>query len=261
MLCEKCGSEIPEGTNFCVNCGTKVNSNAALEQAANAGNEKNMLLALIISFFLVGLGISYAGNRKKGIALFIVGIIFIIIGRTVPICAFVGLALWAYGLYETYNEVRIANGVENPSLIEDIKSFPTPKKIAAIVAIAIIALLVIGGAVGALMPKHTGTADDDFDDLDDYYISDPSSISSSEGSSGSSESPSYSSDDYDTQSHYEDEHGSADLEGKVNDDGSVDARQTGHTDYGDYEINSHMDSDGNIHGTVDIDGDTYYVDI
>lgn len=258
MFCEKCGSEIPEGTNFCVNCGTKVKSNATSGKASNAGKEKNMLLALVLSFLLFGLGIAYAGNIKKGIALFILGLIFTFIGRTVPLCAFIGAAIWAYALYETYNEVKVANGVENPNMIEDIKSFPTPKKIGAIVAIALIALLVVGSAVGALMPKHTETSDDDFDD--DYSLADSSFLGSSEDSSQSTESSSYSSDGYDTQSHYEDEHGSADLEGTVHDDGSVDAHQKGHTDYGDYEIESHMDSDGNIHGTVDVGGKTYHVD-
>ena len=39
----------------------------------------------------------------------------------------------------------------------------------------------------------------------------------------------------------------------------MDAHQTGHTDYGDYQIDSHMDSDGNIHGTVEMGGKTYHV--
>ena len=256
MFCENCGSKIPDGAAFCENCGSKIKSKNASNEAASIRKDKNMITALIISFILIGLGIAYAGNKKKGIILFIVGIVFSILGIAIPVCSIVAILIWAYGLYETYNQVRIANGEANPNLIEDIKGFPTNKKIGAIIVIAIIGLIVIGSVVGALTPKHDTTDDDD---LDDDYDTDTDLDDSSSGSESSSSSSSSSSDGYDTHSHYEDEYGSADLEGRVNDDGSVDAHQTGHTDYGDYEIDSHMDSDGNIHGTVDVGGKTYHV--
>ena len=44
------------------------------------------------------------------------------------------------------------------------------------------------------------------------------------------------------------------------DDGSVESHATGTTKYGnDYQIDSYMDSNGNIHGSVNIDGKTYNV--
>ena len=202
------------------------------------------------------MGIVYAGNKKKGIVLFAVGLILFILGRAIPVLSILGTIVWAYALYDTYNEVKIANGETNPNLIEDIKGFPTPKKVGAIFVIAIIFLIVVGSVIGALTPStDTTTYDEDYDydyDLDDSSSSD--SVSSSDGASYSS-----SSDGYESHGHYEDEYGSADIEGRVNDDGSVDAHQKGTTDYGDYEIDSHMDSDGNIHGTVDVGGKTYHV--
>ena len=271
MFCEKCGAENPDDAKFCSGCGMRI------QKGIVKSNGKDMFLALLISFILIGLGIAYAGNRKKGIVLFVVGFVFSILGIGISICSVIGILIWVYGLYETYNQVKIVNGEPNPNLIEDIKGFPTNKKIGAIVVMAIIFLIVVGAAVGALMPKHTTSTNDANlnDDYDSNINLSDSSSSSSSGSSSSSDSgsssssgsassgsssSSSSSDGYDTHSHYEDEHGSADLEGTVHDDGSVDAHQTGHTDYGDYEINSHMDSDGNIHGTVDVGGKTYYVE-
>lgn len=262
MFCEECGKEIPDEATFCSHCGCEVKSKVA--SSTNASNGKNMILALIISFILTGLGIAYAGNIKKGIILFVVGFLFSIIGIAVPICSAIGIIIWAYALYETYNEVRRANGENNPNLIEDIKGFETPKKIGSIIVIAIIFLIVIGGVIGAFAPKNTVSNDvvDDYDvndDVDSVDVSSDSASSSSSSSSGSGDSYSSSSDGHDTYSHYEGEYGSSDTHGTVHDDGSVDAHQTGHTDYGDYEIDSHMDSDGNIHGTVEVGGKTYHV--
>ncbi len=262
MFCENCGKEIPDNATFCSHCGFQIKNKVVKK----ASNEKNMILALIISFFLTGLGIVYAGEKKKGIILFVVALILYIIGRAVPILAVIAILIWAYALYETYNQVKIANGNSNPNLIEDIKTFPTGKKIAAIVVIAIILLIVVGGVMGAFSPKTTTSKiDDDLDTVDSDSISSSSSDSSSSGSSGSNsaassgESYSSSSNGNDVHSHYEGDYGSSDLDGRINDDGSVDAHETGHTDYGDYEINSHMDSDGKVSGTVEVGGQTYHV--
>ncbi len=255
MFCEKCGKEIPDGVKFCPSCGHD-NQNH-INAGKSPSKDKNLILALVISFLLTGLGIAYAGDKKKGIILFIVGLVLNIIGRAIPILTVAGIIVWAYGLYETYNQAKIANGVANPNLIEDIKSLPTPKKVAAIAVIAIIFLLVVGGCVGALMPKTYTSNDNNYN----YDVGSADDSSSSGGSgSGLSYSSSDSSKGYDTHTHYEGEYGSSDTYGTVNDDGSVDSYQKGTTDYGDYEINSHMDSDGNIHGTVDVGGKTYHVD-
>ena len=253
MFCEKCGSEVADGSRFCKNCGSRINPSAnASNRAFNVKKDKNMITALIISFILPGMGIFYAGNKKKGIVLFIAGLIF----------AFMGIS-------GTYNEVRIANGEANPNLIEDIKGFPTNKKIAAIVVIAVILLVVIGGIAGALAPKQTAPAEH-LDDNQDFNVT-PSSTggsndysssgSDSYSSSGSDGSGSYSasSNGHDVSSHYEGEYGSSDTHGTVYDDGSVESHQKGHTDYGDYEIDSYMDSNGNIHGDVEVGGQTYHV--
>lgn len=265
MFCENCGSKVSEESTFCQNCGNKIKSGNASSEVVNVKKDKDMITALILSFILIAIGIAYAGNRKKGIILFVVGLTFAILGLAIPLLSVVAIAIWAYSLYETYNEVKIANGESNPNLIEDIKGFPTPKKIGAIVVIAIIILVVVGGIVGALTPKQTTTT---YNDLDDEYDSDIDSVDDSSSdssddysssSSDGSESYSSSSDGHDVSSHYEGEHGSSDTHGTVYDDGSVESHQTGHTDYGDYKIDSYMDSEGNVHGDVEVGGKTYHV--
>ena len=86
-----------------------------------------------------------------------------------------------------------------------------------------------------------------------------SSKSSSSSSSDSDYSYSSSSNGHDVHTHYEGEEGTDDTYGTVYDDGSVESHSSGHTKYGDYQMDSYMDSDGNIHGTANIGGHTYTI--
>ena len=263
MFCQNCGKEIPDDVAFCSHCGLKIQKSPTVDKTPKTlSNNKNMIVALIISFILTGLGIAYAGNKKKGIILFIVGLIFGILGTGIGIFAVIGLLIWAYALYETYNEVKKANGESDPNLIEDFKTWDSNKKIGAIIIALLVVLIVISGSISAFAPKH----------YDDYSSSDYSSGSysssdhnlddsdvSSSSSSSSGDSFSSSSNGQDVSYHYDGEYGSSDTHGKVYDDGSVEAHETGHTSYGDYKIDSYMDSEGNLHGDVEVGGRTYHV--
>ena len=255
MFCENCGKEIPNDSAFCPECGFKTRIPVVTNNPPVVYNEKNMVLALILSFILPGLGIVYAENFKKGIIIFLAGLIFSLLGIKIPICRIIGVIILIYGLYETYNEVKIANGVSNPNMVEDWKSWDNPKKIAGIIVVLFIILLFIGTVISAFAPADTSDDDISYD----YY--DDSVDTSDYDSSDSSDSDSYSSssDGYDSYSHYEGDYGSSDTYGTVHDDGSVESHQTGHTDYGDYQVDSYMDSNGNLHGTVDVGGHKYYV--
>lgn len=73
--------------------------------------EKNMVIALIISFIFTGLGIAYAGDFKKGIIFFAIAIVLNILGMWVHmIFAIIALIFWIYALYATYQEVKAVNG-------------------------------------------------------------------------------------------------------------------------------------------------------
>ena len=73
--------------------------------------EKSMAIALIISFFLTGLGIAYAGDVKKGLIIFVIGVICGLLNLYVStLFGIVAIIVWAYGLYATYQEVKLVNG-------------------------------------------------------------------------------------------------------------------------------------------------------
>ena len=73
--------------------------------------EKSMAIALIISFFLTGLGVAYAGDVQKGVILFVIAVICNILSFVVnPFIAIIALIVWAYGMYATYVEVNAVNG-------------------------------------------------------------------------------------------------------------------------------------------------------
>ncbi|MBE6496963.1 MAG: hypothetical protein E7Z81_01565 [Methanobrevibacter sp.] len=73
--------------------------------------QKNMAIAIIISFLLTGLGIAYAGDVKKGLIFFAIAIVLNILGMWVSfIFSIISLIFWVYALYQTYLEVKAVNG-------------------------------------------------------------------------------------------------------------------------------------------------------
>lgn len=73
-------------------------------------DEKNMAFALILSFLWSGLGLIYAGDKKKGIILAVIAIIFDLLMYSVHIIFGMGVFIvWVYSIYETYQEVKAVN--------------------------------------------------------------------------------------------------------------------------------------------------------
>lgn len=135
MFCENCGKEISNNARFCGNCGNQIKKTNNI-----VTEEKNMILALFLSIFLVGLGLVYAGDKKKGIILFIAILIFYRI-RKFEIFFVIAIILWVYAIYETYKKVKRANGEENSNLLEDIKIFSHSQYFTPIIVIAILFLV------------------------------------------------------------------------------------------------------------------------
>ena len=154
----------------------------------------------------------------------------------------------------------------NPSSIDSISdkwnSFSTGKKIVSIIVLCCIGLFVIG-LIGSVLSPDANTSssyyDSDSDSYDsDSYDSDSYDSDVSESSSSDSDySYSSSSNGHDVHTHYEGEEGTDDTYGTVYDDGSIESHSSGHTKYGDYQMDSYMDSDGNIHGSANIGGKSY----
>ena len=148
VKCTVCDNEVDDNAEFCPNCGTKVDASAVVEEVesqpvatantkfcSNCGEtidinaeicpkcgvrvggsteEKNPLLALILSFLIVGLGQFYNGHSTKGIILFVLAII-----SGILIFFFIGLILWPivwiYAMYDAYKSAELINkGVEVP---------------------------------------------------------------------------------------------------------------------------------------------------
>lgn len=73
--------------------------------------EKNMIVAMIISFIFTGLGIAYAGDVQKGIIFFAIGVVLNVLGLWVHwIFSLISLIFWIFALYTTYQEVKAVNG-------------------------------------------------------------------------------------------------------------------------------------------------------
>lgn len=77
--------------------------------------QKNMIIALVLSILITGLGLIYDGLIKRGIASFVIALIFSILGHTVSfIFSILGL-IWAlYVIYDTY---QCTNAINNNQAI------------------------------------------------------------------------------------------------------------------------------------------------
>lgn len=66
MYCKKCGTKLEEGQQVCLNCGTLVDDNAAV----NDSNAKSKIAAGILGILLGALGVHnfYLGYTGKAVA-------------------------------------------------------------------------------------------------------------------------------------------------------------------------------------------------
>lgn len=214
VFCDKCGTELEDNASFCSNCGNKVNKVTKKEN-------KNIYIALILTFFLTGLGSIYAGNAKKGLILLIARLAFAVIGVFVGIFLVLSVLVWTYGFYEAYKDVMIANGHSNPKLIDDFKGWDQNSKIIAILITVIIVMLTLSGIYSCISVNDTSYTDSDVQ----YPV---------RHSSGSSGGSSYSS------SHYGGVDDSPHTIAKNDPDWYYD-----HYDYGDYDdIDEDLESQG-----------------
>lgn len=164
MFCDKCGCELADTAAFCSNCGNKVKSQKT----------KNIYVALILTFLLTGLGSIYAGNVKKGLILLAARLLFAVLSLFIGIFFIFSVLVWVYGFYETYKDVQIANGHQNPKLTDDFKNWNQNRKIIAVLIICIVLIIAVSGSLSYL--------------LTDNYSPDSGNTHYSTASSGSSDS-------------------------------------------------------------------------
>ena len=120
-FCGKCGNKLKnENAKFCDKCGSKItnatrSTNTPINTQINHTpiyKEKSMVIALVLSFLLPGIGIVYAGDVAKGLAVFIGLVIISFLLNTLfksPITPILNIALIICSLYLTYEEVNAVN--------------------------------------------------------------------------------------------------------------------------------------------------------
>ncbi len=102
-FCEHCGKPLQfENAEICPSCGVRIQS------PPNIKNEKNPILAGLLSFLFSGLGQVYNGDFARGV-LFLVGTI-------IGLCIFIipGVIIWLYGVYDAYSIAKKMNAGEIP---------------------------------------------------------------------------------------------------------------------------------------------------
>lgn len=112
--CTNCGYKLSGDFKFCPNCGNNINAPVKTQNVA-LKKEKSMLLAVILSIFLPGLGQIYLGLDNKGAILLVAYVvsailILLIIGFILVII------IWIWALVDT---IRSASALNRGEVVED----------------------------------------------------------------------------------------------------------------------------------------------
>ena len=118
-----------------------------IESRIKSGH-KNIYIALILTFFITGLGSVYAGKIDKGLRLLAFRILFICLGVFIHSLFIISALIGAYAFYEAYKDVQKANGNSNPKLIDDYKSWNQNTQNKAKLMAVIIAIFTLIGCFG-----------------------------------------------------------------------------------------------------------------
>ena len=111
--CANCGSELEGDVKFCANCGYDIKNR--IKKPAEEVQKKNIIVAIILSVFLPGLGQIYLGLDRKG-GLFLVSyiisavLIFIIIGFLLV------TVIWIWALVDS---IQSCNAINRGEKVED----------------------------------------------------------------------------------------------------------------------------------------------
>lgn len=108
VYCRKCGNQIHESAEICPKCGVRNIKKA---------DEKDPFIAILASFFIIGLGQAYNKQVEKGIIFFISAVIITILVNAIPdtdqpasgIVALALIGLWIYNIYDAYKRAKEIN--------------------------------------------------------------------------------------------------------------------------------------------------------
>lgn len=153
---------LADNATFCSKCGKKIKN-------------KNIYIALVLTFILTGLGSIYAGNTKKGLTLLILRVLFAALAFFSNIFGILSVLVWVYGFYEVYNDVQIANRNSSPNLINDFKNWNQQNKIIAILIICAILILTLNSLISFSSTDSYPSDDSDTSNYVSYSYESPSS--------------------------------------------------------------------------------------
>ena len=99
-FCHNCGSKITGNFKFCPNCGQDLNDKVLESPKTVASSEKNIILAIILSVILPGLGQIYLGLDRKG-AIFLIAYVVSAILILFLIGFLLCTVIWIWALIDT----------------------------------------------------------------------------------------------------------------------------------------------------------------
>jgi len=119
---------------------------------------------------------------KKGLILLVLRFGFAFLSGLTYIFFILSVLVWVYGFYEVYKDIQIANGHNNPKLLNDFKNWDNGNKTIAVLIIVVILIFAVTGIAGSfLLNTYSGS--------DTHYST--SDVGSSSGSHSSSSSSHY----------------------------------------------------------------------
>lgn len=113
-FCYSCGHQIAGNLKYCPNCGANLESGGSNSNVAivDSSQQKNVVLAIILSVIFPGLGQIYLRLDKKG-AYFIIGYVISAILILFLIGFLLCLVIWIWALVDTIQSVNAINNGEN----------------------------------------------------------------------------------------------------------------------------------------------------
>lgn len=107
-FCHNCGYGLIRDFKFCPNCGENLNSTISKSNIVHPSDDKNMLLAIILSVFLPGLGQIYLGLDNKG-AIFLIAYVVSAILILILIGFLLCFIIWIWALIDTIISTNALN--------------------------------------------------------------------------------------------------------------------------------------------------------
>ena len=116
-FCPNCGFELNGEFKFCPNCGVDlVNHNSSPQTSSVSSSEdKNIIIAIILSVIFPGLGQFYLGLNHKGL-MFLIGYIISAILILLVIGFLLVFVVWIWALVDT---IQSTNALNRGEVVED----------------------------------------------------------------------------------------------------------------------------------------------